>query len=96
VQTLKANELPQKYTWARGLLPMTWDSMNALKLWFILTLPLRSVSQLPALSWTGFVRESYRDFPGGPVVSTSPFNAGGAGLIPDSVQFSSVQSLNRV
>ena len=83
VQTLKANEPPQKYTWARCLLPMTWNSVNALKWWFILTLPLCSVFQLPALSWTGSVRQSYRDFPGGPVVSTSPFNAVGAGLIPD-------------
>ena len=27
-------------------------------------------------------RKQYRDFPGGPVVKTSPYNAGGAGSIP--------------
>ena len=29
-----------------------------------------------------FARHVNRDFPGGPVVKTSPSNAGGAGLIP--------------
>ena len=28
------------------------------------------------------IENQYRDFPGGPVVKTSPSNAGGAGLIP--------------
>ena len=27
-------------------------------------------------------KKKSQDFPGGPVVKTSPFNAGGAGLIP--------------
>ena len=27
-------------------------------------------------------RKKDRDFPGGPLVKTSPFNAGGSGLIP--------------
>ena len=30
----------------------------------------------------GGVKEAYRDLPGGPVVKTSPSNAGGAGSIP--------------
>ena len=29
-----------------------------------------------------WVIKSFRDFPGGPVVKTSPSSAGGAGLIP--------------
>ena len=28
------------------------------------------------------IKKSYQDFPGGPVVRTSPSNAGGAGSIP--------------
>ena len=29
-----------------------------------------------------YIKQITRDFPGGPVVKTSPSNAGGAGLIP--------------
>ena len=41
----------------------------------------RSLSPAP-VDATGVKRNLYRDFPSGPMVKTSPSNAGGVGSIP--------------
>ena len=44
--------------------------------------PKRDEGQVMQAPWMLFARHLNRDFPGGPVVKTSPSNAGGAGSIP--------------